>query len=61
MVKYGARFVYVVDRGWVEVKTGQGSLSRGAILASLASSINMGAVPLILLVGFVSRVMLLVL
>jgi hypothetical protein len=33
-VKYGARLVYVVDRGWVEIRTGQGALSRRSSVAS---------------------------
>jgi hypothetical protein len=57
-VKYGARLVYVVDRGWVEIRTGQGALSRRSSVASWARSINMGVVPLLLIVGVISGVVI---
>lgn len=33
-VKYGAGLIYVVDRGWVEMRTGQGALRRRSTVAS---------------------------
>lgn len=53
----GEGFLSVVDRGWVEMGTGKGSLSRVTTLNTAVTPLNIDVVPLILLVGRIIRVL----
>jgi len=51
VVHFGGRFISTVDQGWVEEISGQGALKLSGKLRRGLTSLNTGAIPLLIMVG----------
>jgi hypothetical protein len=51
VIVIGGNLLSVVDRGWVEIRTGQGSLNRVMLFNTAVLPLNTNTVPLLLMVG----------